>query len=378
MTYLSETLRQQVVERAEECCEYCLVHQRDSLYAHEVDHIIPIKHRGETNLDNLCLAYLDCNRHKGSDFGSFNPDTGQITALFNPHTQAWHEHFRLDGPRIIPLPPPHWAEGATKKQGHIGHTFQRATQERWSQMNPKQLYQWVKRSSKGWTGTTRHFQANVAHFSRGVVLARSGQLRKIAGCVGGKADSQRRRLQRFMGSEEPLTAFYTGWTQSVVQTVQADPVVLLVDETKLKDRWGVMVVGLAYQARCIPLASAVYAANDAAAYPEEGQVGLIVRLLRVVAAGLPAGTRVRVLADRGIGTSPALMRAIQALGWTSCFGSRARAKSYWLMAPRSPSMTSLPNLVRPFRPAGGFLSSADVFPPMSASCGVLRPNNVGR
>jgi hypothetical protein len=105
MTYLSETLRQQVVQRADECCEYCLIHQRDSLYAHEVDHIIPIKHRGETNLDNLCLACLDCNRHKGSDFGSFDPDTGQITALFNPRTQTWHEHFRLDGPRIIPLSP---------------------------------------------------------------------------------------------------------------------------------------------------------------------------------------------------------------------------------------------------------------------------------
>jgi 5-methylcytosine-specific restriction endonuclease McrA len=40
MTYLSETLRQQVIQRANGRCEYCLIHQDDSLYAHEVDHII--------------------------------------------------------------------------------------------------------------------------------------------------------------------------------------------------------------------------------------------------------------------------------------------------------------------------------------------------
>jgi hypothetical protein len=219
------------------------------------------------------------------------------------------------------------AEGATvEKERNIWHTFQVANEERWSQMNLKQLYQWVKRSGKGWTSTTRHFQANVAHFSRGVVLARSGQLRKIAGCVRGQADSQRRRLQRFVGNEEPLEGFYTDWTRSVLQSVRANPVVLVVDETKLKDQWGVMVVGLAYEGRCIPLAWAVYGANDAAAYPEEGQVGLIVRLLRAVAAGLPAGRAVRVLADRGIGTSPALMRAIQALGWTFLFRVTRQSK----------------------------------------------------
>jgi hypothetical protein len=103
MTYLSEALRQQVIQRAGERCEYCLIHQDDSLYAHEVDHIIPVKHRGETNVDNLCLACLECNRHKGSDFGSFDPETDRITALFNPRQQAWHDHFRLEGAYIVPL-----------------------------------------------------------------------------------------------------------------------------------------------------------------------------------------------------------------------------------------------------------------------------------
>lgn len=193
-------------------------------------------------------------------------------------------------------------------------------------MNPKRLYQWVKSSSKKWAGTTRHFQKSVAEFSRGVVLAHSSQVRKISGCVPGKAASQRRRLQRFLKTPPPLAAFVRGWTETVIKQVRPRQVVLIVDETKVLDRWGVMVVGLAYQARCIPLAWAVYRANDAAAYPPEGQVGLILHLLRWVQAGIPANKPVRVLADRGIGTSPDLMRGVMALGWTFLFRVTKQSK----------------------------------------------------
>jgi len=105
MTYIPESLRQQVIERARQCCEYCLVHQHDSLYKHEVDHITAEKHRGETVENNLCLSCLECNRHKGSDFGSFDLETRQITLLYNPRLQKWSDHFRLEGARIIPLTP---------------------------------------------------------------------------------------------------------------------------------------------------------------------------------------------------------------------------------------------------------------------------------
>ena len=103
MTYIPEALRRMVTERAGYCCEYCLIHQYDSLYTHEVDHIIPEKHRGETSANNLCLSCLECNRNKGSDFGSFDPETDQITLLFNPRQQVWRDHFRLEGARIVPL-----------------------------------------------------------------------------------------------------------------------------------------------------------------------------------------------------------------------------------------------------------------------------------
>jgi 5-methylcytosine-specific restriction endonuclease McrA len=103
MSYIPDALREEVVLRANGCCEYCHIHQDDSLYTHEIDHIIPEKHRGNTELDNLCLACLDCNRYKGTDFGSFDPDTGAVELLYNPRQQIWDDHYRLESAFIEPL-----------------------------------------------------------------------------------------------------------------------------------------------------------------------------------------------------------------------------------------------------------------------------------
>ncbi len=97
MTYLSATLRQLVSQRAAGACEYCRIHQTFSMYSHEIDHVIALKHGGESTDDNLVLACLPCNRHKGSDLTSIDPFTGVVTLLFNPRTQIWLEHFQLEG-----------------------------------------------------------------------------------------------------------------------------------------------------------------------------------------------------------------------------------------------------------------------------------------
>ncbi len=190
-------------------------------------------------------------------------------------------------------------------------------------MNQRKLYQWVGKTSKQWGEVTRHFRENVRVFSRAVVRAQSSQVRAIAGCAGGRADSQRRRLQRFISGEQLLESFFVGWTSSVVRAIGQRRVILVVDETKLKGIWGVMVVGVAYQQRCIPLAWRAY---HLAEYPAEGQVRLIIHLLKQVQAGLPARTLVRVLADRGIGTSPVLMRGIMDMGWTFLFRVTKQSK----------------------------------------------------
>lgn len=104
-TYIPAALRQLVVERAAEQCEYCLFPQQLSFTTFEYEHILAEKHSGATTADNLALACPFCNRCKGSDLGSLDPETGQLTPFFNPRTQQWNEHFRLDETQIVALTP---------------------------------------------------------------------------------------------------------------------------------------------------------------------------------------------------------------------------------------------------------------------------------
>jgi hypothetical protein len=102
---LSPELRLLVTRRAGQRCEYCLLPEAVSLHRHEPDHIVPRQHGGESVVDNLALACLRCNRHKGPNVGSFDPLTGQLTPFFNPRQQRWAEHFRLEQGEINPLTP---------------------------------------------------------------------------------------------------------------------------------------------------------------------------------------------------------------------------------------------------------------------------------
>jgi hypothetical protein len=102
-SYVSAELRREVIKRADNCCEYCRLGQDDYFYSFEIDHIIAEKHEGETVLENLALACPNCNRNKGSDIASIDRDTRQVTLLYNPRTQNWDEHFRLNSATIEAL-----------------------------------------------------------------------------------------------------------------------------------------------------------------------------------------------------------------------------------------------------------------------------------
>ena len=65
--------------------------------------MIAEKHGGKTELENLAYACWRCNRHKGTDLGSFDPETNLFSPLFNPRVQVWTEHFLFDGEQIIGL-----------------------------------------------------------------------------------------------------------------------------------------------------------------------------------------------------------------------------------------------------------------------------------
>jgi hypothetical protein len=98
--YIPRPLRRLVLNRARECCEYCLIHQADLPEALQLDHLIAVKHRGRTTANNLACSCAECNRYKGTDLTSIDPVTGGIVPLFNPRKQKWSEHFKLVGVRI--------------------------------------------------------------------------------------------------------------------------------------------------------------------------------------------------------------------------------------------------------------------------------------
>jgi 5-methylcytosine-specific restriction endonuclease McrA len=101
----SAGVRQQVIRRAGNRCEYCLLHQDFAATAHQVDHVVAQKHGGPTSSENLALSCTTCNRRKGSDIGAIDPETGQLVRLFNPRIQKWRDHFELDGAQIRGLTP---------------------------------------------------------------------------------------------------------------------------------------------------------------------------------------------------------------------------------------------------------------------------------
>ncbi len=104
-TYIPSALRKLVYERAQGCCEYCLIPDTFVLAAHQIDHIISEKHGGLTEANNLALSCVLCNKHKGSDLASIIPETSQIIPLYHPRQDRWNEHFKLSNAQLIPLTP---------------------------------------------------------------------------------------------------------------------------------------------------------------------------------------------------------------------------------------------------------------------------------
>ncbi len=95
-------IRLVVAARADYLCEYCLIAEEDTFFGCHVDHIISIKHRGETESDNLAYACAFCNRFKGSDIASLSSETGALVRFFNPRIDRWSDHFQLLGLSIQP------------------------------------------------------------------------------------------------------------------------------------------------------------------------------------------------------------------------------------------------------------------------------------
>ncbi|MGZ3665455.1 MAG: HNH endonuclease [Ktedonobacterales bacterium] len=92
-----------MIARAQNCCEYCYMPDEATLAPHEPDHVIGEQHGGKTELDNLAFACFRCNRRKGSNIATIDPQTGLLTPIVNPRTDNWSDHFRLNQTVIEPV-----------------------------------------------------------------------------------------------------------------------------------------------------------------------------------------------------------------------------------------------------------------------------------
>jgi len=99
---MDERTKARVRERAGNRCEYCKLHQEDSpLAALHVEHILPKSHGGGDDLDNLALACIDCNLHKGTNLTGIDAQTNQVTELFHPRRERWEDHFAWRGIYVV-------------------------------------------------------------------------------------------------------------------------------------------------------------------------------------------------------------------------------------------------------------------------------------
>ncbi len=99
---MNEATRNLVRRRAGNRCEYCGRPQSESLLASlHIEHILPRKHHGGDDAENLALACIDCNLHKGTNVAGYDPVTGALTGLFHPRRQLWSDHFEWHGVLIV-------------------------------------------------------------------------------------------------------------------------------------------------------------------------------------------------------------------------------------------------------------------------------------
>lgn len=97
---MNADLIRRVWERAGDRCEYCQLSSAFHAAPFQIDHVIARQHGGKTELENLALACIHCNRFKGPNVAGLDPESREIIRLFHPRRDSWADHFVWDGPEL--------------------------------------------------------------------------------------------------------------------------------------------------------------------------------------------------------------------------------------------------------------------------------------
>jgi hypothetical protein len=96
----SRTLEAEVCRRGAGRCEYCWFPETAAVLPFHLDHIIALKHGGQTESENLAWACFSCNLRKGANIAGLDPEGGELTRLFHPRLDTWSNHFMWNGVRL--------------------------------------------------------------------------------------------------------------------------------------------------------------------------------------------------------------------------------------------------------------------------------------
>ena len=186
------------------------------------------------------------------------------------------------------------------------------------------LHEWM-RQVEGLLPQARVTRCRVlALFAAGVLWANSVTLLKVAAALPLVATdpSIERRLRRFLSN--PAVSVTTLWQPllpALLRNEGGREVVVVFDPTPYRDCGTILCLGLICRHRILPLYWQVMPQQEP--WPDRLRA-VLEPMLAAVAAALPAGTSVTLLADRGL-VGPALIDAAQAVGWHIVLRLRAGA-----------------------------------------------------
>lgn len=100
--YVSKLLRNLVIERAGNRCEYCRIPRLLSNLDFHIEHIIGIQHGGLSSPDNLAWCCSFCNWKKGPNIATILNYSDEPIPLFHPRKHNWFGHFDTEEGLILP------------------------------------------------------------------------------------------------------------------------------------------------------------------------------------------------------------------------------------------------------------------------------------
>ena len=175
------------------------------------------------------------------------------------------------------------------------------------------LLDWRRVQEELLPGLHGHQSKALADLSFAMTIADHCWAGKLAVAVPGDAQPARvkRRIERTLANDRiDPESVWSQLARAILGDRAGGPVVLILDETPNRNDLRCMKITLAYRKRALPIGCVCYTPGG----QPEPMPELIIGLFRQVAACLPEGAEVTLLADRGLAW-PRIVDACRERGW---------------------------------------------------------------